>query len=242
MQNITYKNFLIHQFEELESTNKTAFELTEAKKTFDREIILAKKQNAGRGRKDRNWTSPEGNLYFSIILQPQISIDKIPQISFVAAAALKSIMEKFTKNVCCKWPNDILIKNKKCAGILLESKINQKDCEFVILGVGINIDSNPDNTLFPATSLKNHQIEILPLELLEKFLDEFEKIYQNWLDFGFSSVRNLWLNNAFKLKEEIFINLGDQKINGIFIDLDMEGNLILQTPNHLEKITVGDVS
>ena len=90
----TYKNFTIHQFEELESTNKTAFELANLRKIFDSEIILAKKQKAGKGRKDRIWSSPSGNLYFSLILQPKITIEKISLISFVAAAALKIAIEE----------------------------------------------------------------------------------------------------------------------------------------------------
>lgn len=236
------KNFIIHEFDELESTNQTAFELANSRKIFDGEIILAKKQTAGKGRKGRSWSSPEGNLYFSMILQPKIDVKKIPQISFVAAVALKNTLEKLTSNISLKWPNDILINNKKCAGILLESKINQQNCEFVILGIGVNIESNPDNTIFLATNLKDHKINIFTKDLLQNFLTEFNLIYQNWLDFGFANIRNLWLNNAYKLKQEISINLGDQKIDGIFIDLDMDGSLILQQENQLQKISVGDVS
>lgn len=246
--NFTYKNFTIHQFDELESTNKTAFELANLRKIFDCEIILAKKQTAGKGRKNRNWSSAEGNLYFSLVLQPKISIEKISLISFVAAVALRLTTEEIfadKKNqpkISLKWPNDLLIDDKKCAGILLESKLNQKDCEFVILGIGVNTHSNPDNVIFPVTNLKKFNIEITPEKFLEKFLDQFEKIYKNFLDYGFSGTRQLWLNNAYKLKEEISLKIDEEEISGIFEDLDEAGNLILQSSSGLIKISVADVS
>ncbi len=241
----TYKNFTIHEFEELESTNKTAFELASLNKISDKEIILAKKQTGGKGRKDRSWESPEGNLYFSILLKPKITIKKISQISFVAATALKlTLQELLTVNcqpstVKNKWPNDLLIDEKKCAGILLESKINQQDCEFVVLGIGVNLVSNPENTIFPATNLKNFNIEISAEKILEIFLNNFEKFYQNFLDFGFNNIRKIWLEGAYRLNQEIVV---DKKIRGIFRDFDEEGNLILEIENKLEKISVGDVS
>ena len=242
MTQSSYKNFTIHQFETLESTNKTAFELTDLRKISDFEIILAKSQTAGKGRKQRVWSSLNGNLYFSLVLKPKISANKIPQISFVAAVSLKLALEKLVKNVAVKWPNDLLIEEKKCAGILLESKFNQNNCEFVILGIGVNIDSNPSNTIFPATNLKNFSIEISALKMLEKFLDEFEKIYQNYLDFDFAGIRKLWLKNAYKLGEKITIKIDEKEIDGIFENIDEDANLLIRKDDEIIKISVGDVS
>lgn len=239
-----YKNFIIHEFDQLESSNKTAFEMAENGKIFENEIILAKTQTAGKGRKDRNWVSPQGNLYFSLVLKPKIAIEKIHQISFLAICALQIVVEKLVeKNVEVKnkWPNDLLINNKKCAGILLQSKLNEKNCEFVILGIGLNLVSSPDNVIFEAGNLKEFNVETSPNQMLEKFLDEFEKIYQNYLDFSFKNIRNLWLKNAYKLGEEILIKLDEKEIKGIFEDLDEDGNLILENKNFLEKISFGDV-
>jgi len=244
----TYKNFTIHLFEELESTNKTTFELANLGKIFDSEIIIAKKQTAGKGRKNRDWISPEGNLYFSLILQPKIAVEKISLISFVGASALRLAVEevfgdkKTLHKISLKWPNDLLIDEKKCAGILLESKFNQKTCEFVILGIGVNIESNPDKVIFPASNLKKFGIKISPEEFLKKFLDQFEKIYKNFLDYGFVGVRQLWLQGAYKLKEQVSLKIDEEEISGIFEDLDEEGNLVLKTGNQLRKISVADVS
>ena len=243
MKSWTHNNFTIHQFDELKSTNSYALEQANLRKIFDREIIMSNRQTAGRGRQDRNWVSPTGNLYFSLVLQSKISAEKIPQISFLGIVALQLVIEKIVKNsVQNKWPNDLLIDEKKTAGLLLESKISGKDCEFIILGIGVNIDSNPDNVIFPATNLKNFGVEISAENLLKNFLDEFEKIYQSWLDFGFANVRKLWLKKAYRLQEKITVKLGEKELKGIFEDLDLEGNLLLKNDDKILKISAADIA
>ena len=243
MKNWTHKNFNIHQFPELESSNKTAFEMAQSKKLFDGEIILADSQSAGKGRESRVWTSPVGNLYFSLILQPKISAQKIPQISFVAITALRLMVEGLVANqkVQNKWPNDLLIDGKKVAGLLLESKISGQNCEFVILGIGLNIASNPYSTIFPANNLKEFGIELTAQDVLKKFLNEFEKIYENWLAYGFDGVRKLWLQKSYRLREEISVKNNGEQISGIFADLDGEGNLILKTKDGEKTILAADI-
>jgi BirA family biotin operon repressor/biotin-[acetyl-CoA-carboxylase] ligase len=244
MQNYTHRNFTIHQFEELKSTNSHAFELARLGQIFDREIIVAASQKSGRGRKDRKWESPIGNLYFSLVLQPKTALEKIPQISFLAIVALRLAIEKIApqNSVKNKWPNDLLIDEKKIAGILLESEMQNNEARFVILGIGVNLISNPENTIFPAGNLKNFGIKISPENLLKNFLDEFEKIYQNWLDYGFAGVRKLWLKEAFRLQEKISVKLDEKAIEGIFEDLDLEGNLLLKSGGKTIKITTADIS
>lgn len=269
MKNWNYKNFIIYQYDELASTNAMALERAASRQIFDREIIMADMQNLGRGRLDRSWSSPKGNLYFSLVLQPQVAMAKIGQISFVGIVALRQAVEDLAKtgggdidanedfskysvaninvnshkfNVQNKWPNDLLIDEKKVAGLLLESKINQQNCEFVILGIGVNIDSNPDNTIFPAGNLSQFEIVITPEILLQNFLDKFEILYKNWLDFGFTNVRNAWLSKAYRLHEKISAKDGDKIITGIFQDLDSEGNLIIKDESDLHKIVVADLS
>jgi BirA family biotin operon repressor/biotin-[acetyl-CoA-carboxylase] ligase len=243
MKNWTHKNFTIHQFEQLESTNKTAFELANSRNLFDYEIVLTNSQTAGKGRESRVWSSPKGNLYFSLILQPKISLEKIAQISFVAITALRLMVEglKTNQEIQNKWPNDLLINEKKIAGLLLESKLSQKNCEFVVLGIGLNLVSNPNQTIFPAGNLKDFGVNLTAEEALKKFLNEFEKIYNNWTVYGFLGVRKLWLQKAYRLGEKISVKNGEEQISGIFVDLDEEGNLILNTENGVKKILAADV-
>jgi BirA family biotin operon repressor/biotin-[acetyl-CoA-carboxylase] ligase len=242
MKNFTHKSFIIHQFESLNSTNSYAFELANLRQIFHGEIIMSHQQNQGRGRQNRNWISPVGNLYFSLVLQPKILVEKIWQISFVAIVALRLATQKLTESlVQNKWPNDLLIDQKKVAGILLESKISNENCEFVILGIGVNINSKPENTIFSAASLKDFGVEISSEALLKNFLNEFEKIYQNWLDFGFENVRKIWLEKAYCLGEKISVKINEEKLEGVFENLDIDGNLSLKIDEKILKILTTDV-
>ncbi len=242
---MTYKNFTIHYFDELSSTNSEAMSQAGNRQIFDREIIVARKQAKGRGRMDRGWSSPEGNLYCSLVLQPKVLAAQVAQVSFVAIVALRQAVEELAakKNIDIqnKWPNDLLIDGKKVAGLLLESKINQQNCEFVVLGIGVNINSNPDNTIFPAGNLSQFEIAIEPEILLQKFLDKFEILYQNWQDFGFANVRNAWLSKAYRLKEKILAREGEGEVEGIFEDMDSDGALILLVEGEAKKIAVADI-
>jgi len=245
MKNWKFKNFAIYQFEKLGSTNYEAFKMADARQIFDREIILANEQDAGKGRADRLWSSPKGNLYFSLVLQPQVQIASVAQISFVAIIALRQAVEEIAldQNIVIqnKWPNDLLINQKKVAGLLLESKNNQQNCEFVILGIGVNINSSPDNTIFAAGNLHEFGIKITPEILLQNFLDKFEILYQNWLSFGFVNIRKAWLSKAYRLKEKISVRDGKGKIEGIFEDMDSNGSLILKAESQIKKITAADI-
>ncbi len=284
MKNWNYQNFTVYQFDELDSTNSHAAAMANAGKLFDREIVMANCQNAGRGRMDRAWASPKGNLYFSLLLREALNLKDVGQISFLAIVALRLAIEglvdgllptedsslKFdaepkvpkvdsspklnTKpKIENKWPNDLLLDEKKLAGILLESKFNQEKCEFVVLGIGVNIASSPDNTIFPATNLAHHNIKITPENLLREFLAQFEILYQNWLSFGFQNVRKAWLSKAYRLKEEIVVKVEGKEIKGVFEDLDVDGALILKVEGDsenennlgndgLKKIFYGDIS
>jgi BirA family biotin operon repressor/biotin-[acetyl-CoA-carboxylase] ligase len=242
---IQYKNFTIHQFDCLDSTNDLAKNLANNWQIFDREIIIANQQNKGRGRMNRQWVSPQGNLYFSLVLQPKIAIEKIPQMSMVAIAILNLAIQKIAKNfqlkIENKWPNDLLINNKKVAGILLESINYNNNCEYLIIGIGVNINSFPPELSNIADKLQNYFPTITAEEMLNKFLDEFEILYHNWQDFGFKNIRQLWRQNAYNLNQEITVKPNNNETHGIFKDIDDEGNLLLEINQKIHKFNCGDV-
>jgi len=246
MHNYIYKKFIIHHFKELASTNTHAFNLANNRQIFHNEIVISNKQTAGKGRKNRNWTSEDNeNLYFSIILQPKINIQKINELSFISAIALRKTVESLDsgqKNIIqLKWPNDLIVNGKKTAGILLESQLSNNEAEFIVVGIGVNICDYPKDTMFQATSLQENNIITTKKILLEKFLDEFEMLYDSWLNFGFTKLKNLWLKNAYKLNEEIEVKVDNEAIKGVFIDIDDNANLILKNRDKQIKINTGDV-
>lgn len=232
-----YKSFTIHSLDETKSTNQLTFDLAKSNKIDHNHIIITQNQTAGKGRYGRVWESFNGNLYFSILLKPtNKNLNLISTLSFVSTVAMglsiNNLQAKSTIKISYKWPNDILINDQKTAGILLESDINQNQINFVVIGIGVNIVGNPHNTNYPATNLKDAGfLEISPEDLLKKFLDNFSDLYEKWLHFGFKPSRNLWLENAFNLNKEIFVNLFDKKIKGLFKDLDENGNLVLELEN-----------
>lgn len=255
--------FLIHEFASLESTNDLAFFGANNHNLNHGEIIFSHQQTKGRGKGDRTWISPTGNLYFSLVLKPKISPQNSAQLSFLAAAALRLTLEKLAKkNDLCtlqiknKWPNDIIINHHKIAGLLLQNKSDQNSCQFVILGIGVNINSHPQNTNFAAGNLQDFGVKISNSDFLKLFLHEFSPLYQTWTNFGseigFEKIRQVWLEGAYKIKEEILVSYDDQNsVRGIFETIDGEGNLLLRTTstsenqevaaNNLIKISAADI-
>jgi len=252
IKNWQYKNFLIHHFDEVQSTNDLAISLVKNRNIFANEIILANQQSKGRGRYNRQWISEIGNLYFSLVLDGKIAnknlgLNQISTLSLVANIALNLTIKTISQaqnieiNIANKWPNDLLIENKKVAGILLENIIINNNCEFIILGIGVNINNNPQNTLFQATNLQQLKITINAKILLENFLENFNNFFEIWQNFGFKNLRDLWLKDAYNFHKEIVVGDSDSRINGIFEDLDEFGNLILKTPQKTIKIFAGDI-
>ena len=143
----------------------------------------------------------------------------------------------------CKWPNDILLNGKKIAGILLEGDFANGASDFVVIGVGVNLLSNPTLTTHPASNIKAElAIELDSEELLKGFLDKFSALYDNWLNFGFKAVRNAWLAKAHNINQQILVRLSNQEFQGKFKDLDQEGNLVLELADGSTKlISSGEV-
>ena len=257
IKNWQYKNFIIHHFDEVKSTNDLAISFVKNRNIFANEIILANQQTNGRGRYDRHWISEAGNLYFSLVLDGKIAnknlgLNQISTLSLVANIALNLTIKTISQtqnitsqnialNIANKWPNDLLIENNKVAGILLENIIINNNCEFIILGIGVNIKNNPQNTSFPATNLQQLKIAIDAKSLLENFLDNFNNFFEIWQNFGFKNLRDLWLRDAYNLHKEIVVGDLESRVSGIFEDLDEFGNLILKTPQKTIKIFAGDV-
>jgi BirA family biotin operon repressor/biotin-[acetyl-CoA-carboxylase] ligase len=233
LNQFSYHNFTINHYSELASTNDSALELIKNSQAAQNQVILADLQTGGKGRLGRNWVSPKGNLYFSLILKAHKNLEN-SNLSFVAASALGEALN--LENVNYKWPNDILLSEQKIAGILLE-----KDGDFIVLGIGVNLISNPDQTNYPASNLKDSGIVLEKIDLLKNFLDKFVILQQKWLDFGFLPIRNLWLAKAFNLEKEINVNLPNQSLKGVFKDLDQNGNLILNVNNQNLSIASGEI-
>lgn len=213
-------------FDKIKSTQDYAIKLCNENKTeLDKTIIVAKSQSSGHGRYNRHWTSPTGNLYASFIYK----IDKKdPKISYYIAVAIVFSLKKLNIESKIKWPNDILIENKKVCGVLIEYVNN-----FIIIGIGINIKSSPKLTKYETTYLnkylnkKTNVEEVLNLliknlnELLKK---DFDYIYEKWMNFAIK-------NKEISYKDKIYKLIG----------IDKNGFLILKDEINTIKITSDEI-
>lgn len=240
------------ELESVDSTNAEAKRLA-ADGWPDSTVVWAKRQTAGRGRRGRTWVSPEGNLFFSILLRPPYPAMNVMQLGFVAANAIADALQVLAPRgtfVTVKWPNDVLVEGKKVAGILMEAEPDEENpgqLKWLVLGIGVNIVSHPANidSEYPATSLIAEGVtkDGLNIEaLLDTLVKRFLAGFVTWRNLGFGPIRRHWLLRAKGLGGPVVVRLPNETLHGIFAALDEDGALVL----HLEgrpnrRITAGDV-
>jgi BirA family biotin operon repressor/biotin-[acetyl-CoA-carboxylase] ligase len=215
--------------------------------TPDGTLVWAETQTAGRGRRGRTWQSPPGNLYCSLVLRPECPVACAAELGFVAGLALYDTVGSLAipgTSAHCKWPNDVLINERKAAGILLESESAGSGMpEWVILGIGLNVAHHPVDAEYPATSLHAEgSRDVGVIDALESFARHFLTWTNRWLDDGFAPIRQNWLWRAKGVGEEIVIRLERETLKGVFKDLDANGALILAGADSKTcRISAGDV-
>ncbi len=214
----------------------------------DGTLVWVREQSKGRGRQGRTWSSPPGNLYFSLVLRPDCSLAEASQLAFVAALGVGDGVGSVAPpmiEIHYKWPNDVLFNARKGAGILLESKTTPEGgLDWLILGVGVNVKSHPEGTEFPATSLcyEGADPELSEVDLLQAIARHFLAWVNRWLDEGFAPIRQAWLRHAYGLGEPIRVRLPGETLNGTFRDLDVGGALLIEMPDGaVRSIAAGDV-
>lgn len=236
-------------YDVLDSTNEEAKRLAGGGASHGA-VIWARAQTAGKGRMGRDWESLEGNLFVSVLLSPDCELPECSQLSFVAAVAAADTLKPIVPGddaIECKWPNDILLEGKKLGGILLESfttmEEDGQDRQWVVVGVGINVDSYPDDVIYPATCLKESGVEIISAKIvLSRFVYNFIHRYDMWIHKGFEAIRTAWEERAYGLGEPMEAHVGDDIISGSFDSIDEFGRLhIAQDDGKTEMVTAGDV-
>jgi BirA family biotin operon repressor/biotin-[acetyl-CoA-carboxylase] ligase len=237
----------IYAFAQLSSTNDFAKRLAQAGEN-EGSLIISEQQTKGRGRLGRSWESPPGQgLWFSLVLRPNISIEKIGLISLFAGVSVAQAVENMTNlTPALKWPNDLLINSKKFCGVLIESEIESRTLSFLVLGIGINVNQSvldfSDITLTHATSL---QIEsgaaIDRIKLLVEVLHNFERNYSDFKSENFSNILNEWKKRCPYLNKKIVIRQNHRQLKGVFENLDESGRLLLRLANgEIKKISEGE--
>jgi BirA family biotin operon repressor/biotin-[acetyl-CoA-carboxylase] ligase len=238
----------IHYFPTVDSTNSKAYQLA-LHGAEEGEVVIAESQERGRGRLGRSWFSPPFlNLYLSIILRPKIPPHQAPLITLMAAVATAEAIRKFSDlTPSIKWPNDILLRDRKIAGLLNEIQSEMDRVHFVILGIGVNL--NMDAKMFSkeirnvATSLKRETGRMISRkDYIQTLLQELEDWYTIFLKEGSVPVLEAWRERAQIKGKPVKVTSFGEPLFGVAADIDSDGALILETKNgERRRVVAGDI-
>lgn len=237
----------IEYFNRLESTNDKAKEIGSKKE--EGTVIIAKEQTKGRGRLGRRWySSGKKSITMSIILKPKMKAEDIQKITLIASVAINLALKDIDIDSKIKWPNDIVIDNKKVCGILTELSTNFTGVNYVVVGIGINVNQVkvdiPKEIFKETTSLrliKNKEIN--KNEIINNVLNKFKELYIQFNSNGhIDEIINIYRKNSIIIGKEILIIQGNNKRKGKALDIDNQGELLVEFPEGIENISSGEIS
>lgn len=234
--------------DETDSTNTLAYRLAE-EGAAEGTVVVADAQNRGKGRLGRQWESPAGvNLYCSIILRPPIMPVHAPQLTFLSAVAVAEAIERSSGLApAIKWPNDLLVNGFKVAGMLNEMSAETERVEFLVLGIGVNInmrrDQFPPDLRHPASSLAIESgQEVSRLSFARSLLESLDRHYARYLAEGYGPLRQAWLGRSAVMGRRVRVSGQQGEMRGTVEGIDEIGALLLRTPDGiLERVLAGDV-
>jgi BirA family biotin operon repressor/biotin-[acetyl-CoA-carboxylase] ligase len=217
--------------------------------------FVTSEQRAGRGRRNRAWIAPRGNLASSILEVIDTPPATAATLGFAAGLALEAALKEVSieaslrsagseqMKFSLKWPNDVLAGPNKLAGILLEAETVADSRLAVVVGIGTNVVAAPEGTAYPATSLTALGVDVGAQELFAVLSDTWAEFRGIWdQGHGFAEIRRLWLERAAGLGQPVKIRLGAATIAGTFDTIDESGCLIVRTPEGRRvPISAGDV-
>lgn len=237
-----------HVLAVVDSTNSHAMRL--APSLTGPAWFLGLQQTAGRGRRARPWSSPAGNFYATLALQPTEPPEQIALRSFAAALALRDAFVELSDLPQCfalKWPNDVLLNGGKVAGILLESVAAGPGRHHLAIGIGVNLVGAPDpasveaGAVPPVSVLSETGLRITPERFLDTLAATYARREQQFIEAGFAPLRADWLANAARLGEVIRARTGNDTREGVFETIDPAGNLILRMSDGPVAISAAEV-
>jgi len=233
----------IYHFKTIDSTNLYAKKLIKDN-IEEGTVIISDIQKKGRGRKKRLWSSPVGGLWFSIILYPKISSDRSMFIIMACSISIADAIVKITGlKPRVKWPNDILIKEKKICGILTEIETINSKINFSIVGIGLNVNNEIDENLKKtATSLYlETESELSNIKIFETILKNIDENYQYLINKNYDYLKRKWLSHSDIINKKVKIKNEENSIIGKVIDVDQCGCIILETDKGKKIINYGDL-
>ena len=239
-----------YYFDSIDSTQNQALKMAD-EPANNGTVIIAAKQTGGKGRSGRKWISPKGGIWLSIILQPKFDISITTLFPIASALALSNALEKTLKIYPeLKWPNDLTIKGKKIAGMLVDVSLESNRIENMVLGVGINFDVDTKqiekilkNSLnfYGVASLSEQKNKIKPIQLVQTFLVELEKIYDLLNKKQTKKIISEWTKRSSTIGKNVVLDTRDGKIKGKALKIDEDGALVVSDNGKINRIIAGDI-
>jgi BirA family biotin operon repressor/biotin-[acetyl-CoA-carboxylase] ligase len=233
----------IYYFKSLPSTNMFAKKLVKDC-VEEGAIVISDIQLSGRGRKSRNWFSPEGGLWFSIVLYPHIPPERGMLLTMASSVAIvQGIKEATGLHPVIKWPNDLLINGRKVCGILTELDAEMDRINYTVVGIGINVNNQLSEDLQrKATSLiQETGSRVSRVKLLRSILKCFDENYSRLISGNYDSIRDSWFSHANIVGREILVHGEKTILKGVVSSVDESGCLILDTRDGSVRVVSGDV-
>jgi BirA family biotin operon repressor/biotin-[acetyl-CoA-carboxylase] ligase len=237
----------VHYFETLDSTNNLAKELA-AREAPEGTVVIAETQTGGRGRLGREWDSPPGvGLYVSVVLRPLLPPVELPQITLsTAVAAVRAIRRVTGVAPGIKWPNDLLLNGKKLGGILTEMETESDRIRHVVTGLGLNVNNPNFPPELAGTAISLSQAlggSFSRVDLLQAWLEEFEKVYERFVNRGFAEILIEWKRYTITLGRAVMVRQGPRLISGQAVDVAIDGALLIHTPDgETVRVTSGEIA
>lgn len=236
----------IYYYEKVDSTNTIARKLAE-EGAPDGTVVLAEEQTGGRGRLARTWYSPFGQgVWFSLVLRPSFVPMEAAKMTLLAAVSLTKAFRKLGLIDCgIKWPNDILVKGRKLVGILTELNASMEQIHYIIMGIGINTGLSrkdlPKDLKKTVTSFAMENSTLSRKEILQEVLYQLEAYYELAQQAGFGAILQEWKLLSVTLGQTVEVTMPDKVFTGKAVDLDDNGNLLVDTDTGREVVMAGDV-
>lgn len=236
----------IMYYERVDSTNTIAKKLAD-QGAADGTVVVAEEQTGGRGRLDRSFMSPFAQgLWFSVIIRPNFPPMEVSKMTLVAAVAITKVLRKMGLIHCgIKWPNDILVHGKKMVGILTELNASVEKINYLVMGIGINTTlskkSLSKELKKTVTSFAMEDVPVQRNQLLAEILQQLEQYYIVAQEQGFAPILEEWKVLSCTLGQEVKVIASDKTFSGKAVDLDENGNLLVDTGTAIEKVLAGDV-
>lgn len=230
--------------ESVDSTNDEARRRAEAGEPGPLWIAAAR-QTKGRGRHGRPWAEADGNLYATLLMRPAMAASEASLLSFAACLSVAELFESAGAKPSLKWPNDALLNGGKAAGVLLEGSGAGGALDWLAVGIGVNLSAHPEPdpaaAHAPTSLLAETGVSLTPNEALARLAAAFDRWATTLEEDGFAPLRAAWLARAARLGEKIEARRGDERLTGVFEDVDAVGGLVLRTSTGRRVIHAADI-